>query len=62
MKLIDYFKATSQRPTPWCAQHGIPPSVISKFLTRKGGLSFKMAVRISEATGKKVALEDLIGD
>jgi plasmid maintenance system antidote protein VapI len=62
MNLKEYLLSIGEKPTPWAKKHGIPPSVISKFINNKSGLSLKMALRIAELTENRFRPEDLVGD
>lgn len=59
MKLIEYLAKEKISASAWAKRVGIPQPVISRFIAGARGLSLKTALRIQEATGGQVRVEDL---
>lgn len=59
MSLQEYLRKEGISPSAWAKTVGIPQPVISRFLSGERGLSLATALRIQEATGGQVWVEDL---
>lgn len=59
MSLQEYLAEENISPTAWSKKVGIPQPVISRLLAGTRSVSLKTALRIQEATGGKVRVEDL---
>jgi plasmid maintenance system antidote protein VapI len=59
MSLHEYLAEEQISPTAWAKKVGIPQPVISRLLAGTRTVSLKTAIRIQEATGGQVRVEDL---
>jgi hypothetical protein len=62
MKLDDYLKQISQRPSVWAVNHNISPSIISRLLRGKTKPSLGTARKIIDATNGLVSISDICND
>jgi len=60
MNLQEYLQKEGVSPSAWAKKCGIAQPVITRFLSGKRGLSLTTAIRIQEATGGQVRIEDLV--
>ena len=60
MTLSDYLTAENLKPAQFAKVSGVSPSIIGRLLNGSRGVSLEVALRISEATGGNVRLNELI--
>lgn len=59
-KLLKYLNEIGLKPTPWGEDNGISPAVMSRLLNGRR-LSATNYLKISQATGGRVSVEELMG-
>lgn len=58
MRLSVFLK--NEKPCVWAAYHKISPSVISRYLRYRGGMSPENAIKVEKASKRKVKAWDIL--
>lgn len=60
MTLSDYLAAEKLKPAQFAQAIGVAPSVIGRLLNGTRGVSLEVALKIKEATGSRVEMQELV--